>query len=73
MPPQPTAGEGLAEQADAARSEHRVEVMRQEVAEHVRAVALQALRHRILLNFEGEAEGVKTDAVIQEILAKLPE
>jgi MoxR-like ATPase len=39
----------------------------------VKAAALPALRHRVLLNFEGEAEGVKTDAVIQEILAKLPE
>ncbi len=35
--------------------------------------ALPALRHRILLNFEGEAEGVKTDDVIKAILEKLPE
>jgi MoxR-like ATPase len=34
----------------------------------VRASTLPALRHRIILNFEGEAEGVKTDAVIEEIL-----
>jgi hypothetical protein len=27
----------------------------------------------VLLNFEGEAEGVKTDGVIQEIVGKLPE
>jgi MoxR-like ATPase len=39
----------------------------------VRAVALPALRHRILLNFEGEAEGVKTDQVIEAVLAKVPE
>ncbi len=39
----------------------------------VRAVALPALRHRVLLNFEGEAEGVKTDQVLTQILAKLPE
>ncbi len=39
----------------------------------VRTSALPALRHRILLNFEGEAEGVKTDAVIEQILEKLPE
>jgi MoxR-like ATPase len=31
------------------------------------------LRHRVLLNFEGEAEGVKTDVVIEEILKALPE
>jgi MoxR-like ATPase len=39
----------------------------------VRASALPALRHRVLLNFEGEAEGVKTDELLQEILKQLPE
>jgi MoxR-like ATPase len=39
----------------------------------IRAVALPALRHRVLLNFEGEAEGVKTDDVLREILKNLPE
>ncbi|HVW24816.1 MAG TPA: MoxR family ATPase [Polyangiaceae bacterium] len=39
----------------------------------VKAGALPALRHRVLLNFEGEAEGVKTDGVLQEILSRLPE
>jgi MoxR-like ATPase len=39
----------------------------------VKACALPALRHRVLLNFEGEAEGVKTDTVIEQIFAKLPE
>lgn len=39
----------------------------------VRAVAPPALRHRILLNFEGEAEGVTTDAVISELISELPE
>ncbi|WP_437731091.1 AAA family ATPase [Sorangium sp. So ce1335] len=39
----------------------------------VRASALPALRHRVLLNFEGEAEGVKTDEVLQAILKHLPE
>jgi MoxR-like ATPase len=41
--------------------------------EDVRASALPALRHRILLNFEGEAEGVGADAVLREILDRLPE
>jgi MoxR-like ATPase len=41
--------------------------------EDVRASTLPALRHRVLLNFEGEAEGVKTDAVLEEILKVLPE
>ena len=38
-------------------------------ADDVRAVALPALRHRILLNFEGEADEVSTDALVQELLA----
>ncbi|MEK6609247.1 MAG: AAA family ATPase, partial [Myxococcota bacterium] len=41
--------------------------------EDLRAVAHPALRHRIILNFEGEAEGVTTDSVIDEILRVLPE
>jgi MoxR-like ATPase len=39
----------------------------------VRAVAKPALRHRIILNFEGEAEAVGTDRIIDEILAAVPE
>jgi MoxR-like ATPase len=39
----------------------------------VRAVVHPALRHRVLLNFEGEAEGVKTDQVIDAILKVIPE
>ncbi len=38
----------------------------------VKATALAALRHRVLLSFEGEAEGVASDRVISEILKKLP-
>ena len=34
----------------------------------VRAVAMPSLRHRIILNFEGEAEGITTEAVIRSIL-----
>jgi MoxR-like ATPase len=34
----------------------------------VKAVAPAALRHRLLLNFEGQAEGVSPDAVIAELL-----
>ncbi|MBV9659481.1 MAG: MoxR family ATPase [Verrucomicrobia bacterium] len=32
--------------------------------------ALPALRHRLILNFEGEAEGIDSDRVLQEILAR---
>ncbi len=42
-------------------------------SDDVRAVALPALRHRVLLNFEGEAEGMKTDQVLDAILKALPE
>ena len=41
--------------------------------EDIRRAAKPALRHRVLLNFEGEAEGVATDDVVEEILAGVPE
>jgi MoxR-like ATPase len=34
----------------------------------VRAAALPALRHRVILNFEGDAEGITSEAVIRTIL-----
>ena len=37
----------------------------------VRATALSALRHRILINFEGEADGIISDQVIVDILDKV--
>ena len=40
--------------------------------EDVEAVALPSLRHRIILNFEAEAEGIPQDSIIKEILAKVP-
>ncbi len=40
--------------------------------EDIRAVAQQAMRHRILLNFEGHAEGVSTDDIIRNIAETLP-
>jgi MoxR-like ATPase len=40
--------------------------------EDIRTCALPALRHRILMNFEGEAEGIAADAVIQNIVETLP-
>jgi MoxR-like ATPase len=39
----------------------------------IRAVAYGALRHRVLLNFEGEAERVDTDMIIKGILENTPE
>ncbi len=37
--------------------------------EDIRAVALPALRHRVVMNFEGEAEGVSPDDVVRDALA----
>jgi MoxR-like ATPase len=34
----------------------------------IRAAALPALRHRVILNFEGEAEGITTEAIVRTIL-----
>jgi len=41
--------------------------------EDLRAVAPAALRHRILLNFEGQAEGVSTDDVTAQVLEQVAE
>ena len=38
----------------------------------IRRIAAPALRHRLILNFEGEGEGVTTDAVAENILLTLP-
>lgn len=39
----------------------------------VRKVVHPALRHRVILNFEGEAEGVRTDAILDRILESVKE
>ena len=38
----------------------------------IRAAALPALRHRIILNFEGEAEGITSEAIVRSILDAVP-
>ncbi len=38
----------------------------------IQAVATAALRHRLILNFEAEAEGVTTDLIIAKILSEVP-
>jgi MoxR-like ATPase len=40
--------------------------------EDIAALAKPALRHRIILNFEAEAEGVTTDQVVDELLKSVP-
>ncbi len=39
----------------------------------LRAMALPVLRHRMILNFEGQAEGISTDDVIGKIIQQAPE
>ncbi len=41
--------------------------------EDLRTMAYPVLRHRLILNFEGQAEGVGTDDVIRQIIEKLSE
>ncbi len=41
--------------------------------EDVRRVYLPALRHRVIVNFEAQAEGIDTDHVLLEILQKVAE
>ncbi len=41
--------------------------------EDIREVARPALRHRIIRNFEAEAEGVTTDSVLDRLLQSVPE
>jgi MoxR-like ATPase len=41
--------------------------------EDVRRVFLPAMRHRVILNFEAEAEGIDPDKVLVEVLEKVPE
>ena len=41
--------------------------------EDIQTVALAALRHRLIVNFEAEAEGVTTDHIIAQILKDVPQ
>jgi MoxR-like ATPase len=41
--------------------------------EDIRAVAPQSLRHRIILNLEGDAEGVTAEQIVAEVIAAVPE
>ncbi len=47
--------------------DHRFHVAR----EDLRTVTTAVLRHRLILNFEGQADGVSTDAVLEDVLAKM--
>ncbi len=38
----------------------------------IKDVAIPAMRHRLILNFEGEAEGITTDMVLEKLLEGVP-
>ena len=42
------------------------------IPDDVKAVALDVLRHRVILTFEAEAEGVAVEDVIQQVIAAVP-
>jgi len=39
----------------------------------IKEVAIPAMRHRVILNFEGEAEGITTDMVLEKVVAETPQ
>jgi MoxR-like ATPase len=41
-------------------------------ADDLRALAAPVLRHRILVNFQAEAEGVRSDDIVDRLLAHVP-
>ncbi len=41
--------------------------------EDIRRVYLPALRHRVILNFEAEAEAIPSDQVLTDVLKHVPE
>ena len=40
--------------------------------QHVKDIAYDVLRHRLLLNYEGQAENIRKDDIVKEILQKIP-
>jgi MoxR-like ATPase len=39
----------------------------------IKEVTIPAMRHRVILNFEGEAEGITTDMVLEKVLSDTPQ
>ena len=42
------------------------------IAEDIKEVALDVMNHRIILNYEAEADNVRTTDIISAILSKVP-
>ncbi len=56
----------------AAKARAMLEGKRFVTPQHVKKIAHDVMRHRILLNYEGMAESIKTDSIVAEILSKVP-
>ena len=57
---------------NAARAEALLNGQTYVTPHNVKTIAYDVLRHRLLLSYEGQAEGIKTEEVIKEILKKVP-
>jgi MoxR-like ATPase len=56
----------------AARADALINGMTYVTPHNVKTVAHDVLRHRILLSYEGQAEGIKSEQFIDELLKKVP-
>ncbi len=56
----------------AARSDALIKGQNYVTPQNVKTIAYDILRHRILLSYEGQAEGVKSEEFITELLKKVP-
>jgi MoxR-like ATPase len=56
----------------AAKAQAMIEGKNYVTPTHVKIVAPDVLRHRILLNYEGQAENIQVDEIIKELLQKTP-
>ena len=45
---------------------------REVAADDIRGVCAMALRHRIVLNFDGQAEGISPDSILEQIVSQVP-
>jgi MoxR-like ATPase len=55
----------------AAKVEALLEGRKAAAIDDIRRVAYPSLRHRLVLNFEAQAEGVSADAIIKDVLEKV--
>ncbi|MBR9699946.1 MoxR family ATPase [Candidatus Woesearchaeota archaeon] len=56
----------------AARSDAMIHGQNFVTPHHVKAVTKDVLRHRLLMSYEGQAENIKSEDIIDEILKKVP-